>query len=384
MAEKSNPGLKAIITGAVFGIASSALGFYTMYGVKTVDAETNISSAKSDSSLTAAAEEVKNTLKRDYTIADVAPKGATINGQPRLAPLFFSPELWQITRDKEKDVTVIDIYDPASISIHNPIPNSWFITNNISNALGLANGNLKDSDEDGFSNEEEFAAKTSPSAATSYPDLVQVSGGSPKLEVVKVNVAHALITTDAMFADVSQKPTSVNIRIFAKRADYTPIHRVTIKPGESFGLNKDDKSGRFTLVRFDVREFPDYSGTMTKENVIVVRDNETASAEKELVIRAGKTPSTDKNTLNTPNVKGHQISDTTAMLRVTAGSEAGKTFPVQLHGSFAIPGGKCDGSELRATLESVDASGSVNIRLDGAESPINVRKADGKHKSPKK
>ena len=56
MAEKSNPGLKAIITGAVFGIASSALGFYTMYGVEAVDAETNISSAKSDSSLTAAAD----------------------------------------------------------------------------------------------------------------------------------------------------------------------------------------------------------------------------------------------------------------------------------------------------------------------------------------
>ena len=91
--------------------------------------------------------------------------------------------------------------------------------------------------------------------------------------------------------------------------------------------------------------------------------------------------------MGSPNEKGRRISDTTVFLRVTAGSACGKpegNIRTQLYGSFLIPGGKSDGSELRATLESVDASGSVNILLDGAESPINVPKAASKDNSSKK
>ena len=281
---------------------------------------------------------------------------------------------------------MVDIYDPASPNIHGDIPNSWFISNNISDALGRSDGRILDSDEDGFTNAEEFAANTCPSASTSYPDLVQPSGTNPKLEVTKVSTARAIITTDNMFGDVSQKPTTVNIRIYSKVTDVLPVHKVTIKPGDNFGLTKEDKSGRFTLVRFDTKEFPDYGGNMNKENVIVVRDNETASSDKEFVIRAGKTPAGHKD-MGTPNEKGRRISDTTVTLRVTAGTAAGKPegeIRSQLYGSFLIPGGKADGAELRATLESVDASGAANIRLDGAESPINVPKAAGKDNSPKK
>lgn len=386
MAEQSNPGLKAIITGVVLGVASAALGGYTMYSGAVAEPETDISAAKSDGSLTAQADKVKETLKRDYSIVDTAPAGATINGQPRLAPLFYSTELWQITRDDAQEVTVVDIYDPASPNIHGDIPNSWFISNNISDALGRSDGRILDSDEDGFTNAEEFAANTCPSASTSYPDLVQPSGTNPKLEVTKVSTARAIITTDNMFGDVSLKPTTVNIRIYSKVTDVLPVHKVTIKPGDNFGLTKEDKSGRFTLVRFDTKEFPDYGGNMNKENVIVVRDNETASSDKEFVIRAGKTPAGHKD-MGTPNEKGRRISDTTVTLRVTAGTAAGKPegeIRSQLYGSFLIPGGKADGAELRATLESVDASGAANIRLDGAESPINVPKAAGKDNSPKK
>ena len=386
MAEQSNPGLKALVTGVVLGVASAAFGGYTMFADKTPAAETSISGGKSGESLTAAADAVKQSLKRDRTVSDVAPEGATVNGQPRLAPLFFSTELWQITLDDQKKNTVVDIYDPASPSIHGEIPNTWFISNNISDALGRSDGKVLDSDDDGFTNEEEFVANTCPSAANSYPDLVQPSGSNPKLEVVKVSVARAIITTDSMFADASQKPKEVSIRIFANQSDVNPQFKTVVKPGGSFGLDKDDKSGRFTVVRFDTKEFPDFGGAMVKENVIVVRDNETASAEKEFTIRAGKTPAKHKD-LNTPNEKGRRISDTTVTLRVTAGSAVGKpegTFRTQLYGGFVIPGGKADGGELKAPLESVDAAGSANIRLEGAESPVNVPKASGKSNSPKK
>lgn len=375
MADQSNPGVKALSIGLILGLAAAGLAVYT-YMDKVEEPETNVSASKGGQSLTAAADMVKENLKRDRTVADTAPEGARINGQPRLAPLFFSTELWQITLDAQKKNTVVDIYDPAAPSIHGDMPNTWFIANNIADALGRSDGRVLDSDNDGFTNEEEFAAKTCPSAANSYPDLVQASGMAPKLEVTRISVARATITVDNMFGMSTQVPASANIRIFDKHTEMTPKWKGDVKPGESFDL-PGEKRGRFTVVRFDKAEFPSFSG-VSKENVVVVRDNVTASPNKEFIIRAGsKTAETSKD-YGTPNEKGRRISDTTVALRVTAGSAAGKKEGVimtQPYASFVIPGGKADGSELRATLESIDASGSVNIKLDGAESAVNVPKA---------
>ncbi len=378
MAEQSNPGVKALVTGAILGLASAGFAGYT-YMDKAVEPETNISASKSESSLTAEAEMVKESIKKDRTVADVAPEGAKVNGQPRLAPLFFSTELWQITLDDQQKNTVVDIYDPAAPSIHGDIPNTWFISNNIADALGRSDGKVLDSDEDGFTNEEEFAAKTCPSAASSYPDLVQASGSAPKLEVVKVSVARATIVVDNMFGMASKMPESVNIRIFDKPTAQTPAWKGDVKPGGTFDL-PGEKSGRFTVVRFDKAEFPSFSG-MSKENVVVVKDNVTASPNKEFVIRAGSKTAPGSKDYNTPNEKGHRINDTTVVLRVTAGSAVGKkegVIETQPHATFVIPGGKADGSELKAKLESIDASGSVNILLEGAESPVSVPKASHK------
>lgn len=378
MAEQSNPGAKALAIGAILGLAAAGLAGYS-YMDKVVEPETNISASKSGESLTAEADLVKESLKRDRTVVDVAPEGAKVNGQPRIAPLFFSTELWQITLDSEKKNTVVDIYDPAAPSIHGDIPNTWFIANNIADALGRSDGRVLDSDNDGFTNEEEFNAKTCPSASTSYPDLVQASGATPKLEVVKTNVARATIVVDNMFGMATTTPQSVNIRIFAKHTDMTPVWKGDVKPGGSFDL-PGEKLGRFMVVRFDKAEFPSFSG-MSKENVVIVRDNVTASPNKEFRIRAGSKTAAGSKDYGTPNEKGYRLSDTSVILRVTAGSAVGKPegeIRTQPYASFVIPGGKADGSELKATLESIDASGSVNIRLDGAESPVNVPKASGK------
>lgn len=378
MAEQSNPGGKALVIGAVLGLASAGLAGYS-YMDKVVEPETNISASKSGESLTAEADRVKESLKRDRTVADVAPEGAKVNGQPRIAPLFFSTELWQITLDSEKKNTVVDIYDPAAPSIHGDIPNTWFIANNIADALGRSDGKVLDSDNDGFTNEEEFNAKTCPSATTSYPDLVQASGTAPKLEVVKTSVARATFVVDNMFGMSAATPQSANIRIFAKHTDMTPVWKGDVKPGGTFDL-PGEKVGRFTVVRFDKAEFPSFSG-MVKENVVIVRDNVTASPNKEFRIRAGSKTAAGTKDYGTPNEKGYRLSDTSVILRVTAGSAVGKPegeIRTQPYASFVIPGGKADGSELKATLESIDASGSVNIRLEGAESPVNVPKASAK------
>ena len=380
MAEQSNPGVKALMVGAVLGLAAAGLSVYT-YMDSAEAPETNISASKGGASLTAAADTVMESLKRDRTVADAAPEGAKVNGQPRLAPLFFSTELWQVTLDDQKKNTVIDIYDPAAPSIHGNIPNTWFITNNIADALGRSDGRVLDSDEDGFTNEEEYIAQTCPSAANSYPDLVQASAENPKMELMKVNVARATLVVDGMFGLAAQTPDKATIRIYSKHTDTTPAATIKdLKPGDSFDL-PGEKTKRFTIVRFDKVEFSSFGG-MSKENVVVVRDNVTTSANKEFSIRAGSKTDASSKDFNTPNEKGRRISDTTVTMRVTAGPFAGKNEGVikaQPNSSFVIPGGKADGSELKATLVSVnDKDGSVSIQLEGAEMPVAVRKAGAK------
>ncbi|MBE6409649.1 MAG: hypothetical protein E7034_03515 [Akkermansiaceae bacterium] len=377
MADNSNPGKQALMIGAVLGIAAAAYGGYFMSTAETQVPGTSVSDGKKDSGLTAEAVALRDSVKQDRTVKDCAPEGAVINGKPRLAPMLFTTELWQITVDSAKKTTIIDIYDPKAANIHQDVPNSWFLANGLSDVLGRSDALSLDSDSDGFTNADEFAAKTKPTDAASYPALVQ-QGAAPRMEVVKVETARAFIAVDNMFAS-EPNPASVGLRVFAKSSDTSPICKKTLKPGESFGLTKEGPQTRFTVVGFEKKDFPDFTGAMSPENVVRVRDNETAAADKEFVIRAGK--STSPKEKGTPNEKGRQINDTTATLRVTAGSALGKpegTMKVQLYSSFDIPGGNSSGEKMSATLETVDASGSVNIRLNGAESPINVPVASKK------
>lgn len=371
MADNSNPGKQALIIGALLGIAAAAYGGYFMSSAEIPIPGTSVTGGKKGNDLAAEAVALRDKVKQDRTVKDCAPEGALINGQPRLAPMLFSTELWQITVDNAKKTTVIDIYDPKAANIHGEVPNGWFLANGLADVLGRSDALSLDSDSDGFTNADEFAAKTKPADASSYPDLVQ-QNGTPRLEVVKVETARAFMAVDNMFASESA-PTVVGLRIFAKASDTSPICKKTLKPGESFGLTKDGPQTRFTVVGFEKKDFPDFTGAMSPENVVRIRDNETAAAEKEFVVRAGK--STSPKEKGTPNEKGHQINDTTATLRVTAGSALGKpegTVKVQLYSSFDVPGGISSGEKMSAKLETVDASGSVNIRLNGAESPINV------------
>ena len=373
MADNSNPGKQALIIGAVLGIAAAAYGGYFMSTSEVNTPATVVTGSGKADGLTEQADALRESVKMERLVKDCAPEGALINGKPRLAPIFFSTELWQITLDSARKNTIIDIHDPKATNIHGDVPNSWFLSNGLADALGRSDGLSIDSDSDGFTNAEEFAAETRPMDAASYPNLVGKTG-VPKLEVVKVETARAFLMVENMFAS-DAKPETAGLRVYAKDSDTKPICKKTLKVGDSFGLTDKGPQTRFTVVAFEKKDFPDFTGAMSPENVVRIRDNETAAKDKEFVIRAGK--STSPKEKGTPNEKGRRISDTTATLRVTAGSALGKpegTFKVALYDTFDVPGGISTGEKMSATLETIDASGSVNIRLDGAESPINVPK----------
>lgn len=55
-------------------------------------------------------------------------------------------------------------------AVHPPIPNAWWLENRID--PGFGDSPERDPDEDGFSNMEEFTAKTDPNSAKSHPPLI--------------------------------------------------------------------------------------------------------------------------------------------------------------------------------------------------------------------
>ena len=371
MEEQSNPGNKILFTGILLGLAMGGWGIYLSSANKVETPDTSVDSGKVNKTLSDAAKKMRADMQQDRKVADTAPEGATINGKPRLAPLFFSTELWQFAADDQKKNLVVDIYDPQSKSIHADVPNPWFVVNGIAEALGRADGLTLDSDGDGFSNGEEFKAQTKPADPASYP-AVLAPGCAPKMELVKLTTARATITTDNLNSDPSLSPTDANIRILGPDGK-TVVNKVTVKVGESFGLSAKD-SKRFKLVGYEKKSFPGFADDMVEENVIRVLDTETAGTEKEFTVRAG----TPNASLKGDAVKGHLISDTTATLRVTAGSALGKpegTLKAELNAEFTIPGGAGNGKDLKATFTGTNPAGGVDVTPSGAQAPITVPKA---------
>ena len=377
MAEQSNPGNKILLIGILLGLGVGAWGGYLSSANKVEAPDTSVDSGKVNRTLSDAAKKMRANMQADRKVADTAPEGATINGQPRLAPLFFSTELWQFAADDKKMNLVVDIYDPKSTCIHKDVPNTWFVVNGIADALGRSDGLDIDSDGDGFTNGEEHTANTKPADPASYP-AVLATGCAPKMELAKLTTARATITTDNLNSDPSFSPTEANIRILGPDGK-TVVHKVTVKVGESFGLSDKDTK-RFKLLGYEKKQFPGFADDTVEENVISVQDTETAGPEKKFTVRAG----TPNPNLKGDAVKGHLISDTTATLRITGGSAAGSTVKAELNAEFTIPGGAGNGKDMKATFSSTNPSGGIFVTPQGSQSAVAVPKVKNKRSEEEK
>lgn len=373
MAEQSNPGQTALIVGIAAALIGAGLGAYTMTGGKPITPDTSIAREEvSVEDLTQQVRALNATMAVERKFQDVAPKGVMIGDKPRHVSFLFAPELWQVRFDKLAQNKMIDIYDASSPNIHQDIPNLWFIENGLLEDLGLSTGATNDTDGDGFSNLEEYKAKTDPSAADAYPALA-ASGQAPKLLVKSIVTTKAIISADSMLAYETAEPAEVAIKIFADASDVSPTLKYTLKKGDSFGVSDKDPK-RFTIVGFEKGDYVDASGASNAEMAVIIKDSFAPEASQDSLVRAGKPRANDKDK-GTPNEKGRTIEDTIVTFEVTAGSAAGKDaaiFKVPLINTFTLPGG----DKSTFIIESIDENGSVNIRpnTEGSTS-INIPKA---------
>ena len=132
----------------------------------------------------------KNAVKTDF---DRVPKGEgpddpSIKNGDKVAIAKSSYQMNQKWNKAEPDGRPVDLFTgvplfvdkanpkkpvdlPKSPDIHPPIPNQWWIENRID--PGYGDSPQRDEDKDGFTNQEEFTAKTNPTDDRSHPNLIQ-------------------------------------------------------------------------------------------------------------------------------------------------------------------------------------------------------------------
>lgn len=370
MADNNNVKAKvtALTVGSVLGIIGLGLGAVNLMGDKAgvarfapskMDRET---AAELSSSLDA----LRETQAINATVAEVAPlevrKKTTGGKPPRLAPIFFAPQLWQIRQGDHN--TVVDIYDEQSPTIHEGIPNLWFIENGLMADMGKAGAADMDSDGDGFTNREEYTAQTNPSDPDSCPPVV--GGNIVKLEATKVETTRAQLLLEAMFADPSYKTDTVGItvtRLTKKGLPTKDSEKKDYKVGDDVKVLKEAK--RFRVKEFATKEFPAAYDPSVKETerVLVLEDCYNPKAAP-ISVRAGRPRANE----HAEHRHGMDIADTAVTFRITAGKDRGKEFKVLLGQGFTVPG-----CQAACTLREVnEVQNSVTISVQGVESPINV------------
>lgn len=378
MSEKSNSARTTLTIGITLGLIGIAAASYNMWGCELASVDPSISDAEENDSgeLVAEARAIRKHMKKARGIQDYAPHGAMIGDTPRFTPLFFSPEFWQITLDDEKKNKFIDIYDVTAPAIHKGIPNMWFIDNGLSSILGGSNAPLIDSDNDGFSNNEEFACKTLPNDATSYPEIINELFG-PKVVILETITSKAHIVIDPSINNSATPPDNAKVRIFNQLSDSRPSSIIDIKKGTKFGIDKKDAE-RF-IVKDIIRKgykssfaaIDDPNAAIEDENAIVIEDTKSILDDKNIIIRAGK-PRPNDRFAGTDREKGRLIKDTVVTLKVTAGSkkdDKSAVFHVPVGASFKLPGG----SNKTWILKSTDSQGGVNVHEEGSDKLINIQ-----------
>lgn len=336
MSFKENYDKVFLLAGGVFGLVGAGIGVMTYLGMDdrySVDGE--VKSREIILPGLDKTDQLMMSLTSDHQVA--RPKVGA-----HYFDVFVAPELWL----KKGGTVPIDIYAEQAAPVHPPIPNVWFMENKLSNDFKYSDAATRDSDGDGFTNLEEFEAKTNPSDSSSHPSLIK------KLALTDINVrAYRIIFSQDIAPDFGFKATTVG------GAD---LWRETVKLNGVFGKKPADVA-RFRLKEVANKEFQNKSTGVTEtEAVAIVEDLKPTKQGVVYEIRKGsKYPAT--------------IQDRTAEFTVVAGSQSKTAFKVEEGKSFKIPGD----DKAEYLLESIDVqSGTAAVKQAGADgsSRWNIKK----------
>ncbi|MEM9079292.1 MAG: Amuc_1099 family pilus-like system protein [Verrucomicrobiota bacterium] len=209
--------------------------------------------------------------------------------------------------EKGKD-DVVDLANTDTPAVHAPIPNLWWLEQGID--PGFANSPQRDEDQDGFSNLEEWEAKTDPTDLESFPSLFN------KVELSQL-VEEPFYLRFSNFGAAGLNFRGVGMA-GGSRADLKLPAGAAVKPGELF-FPDGPYANRFKFVELfqkNVRNIPrDFAKVEDQKDGKKGRMYEIAS-----------------------NNRGEQqIKDYTARLYLNTPALKGEIFDVQEGTAFSLP-----------------------------------------------
>jgi len=152
---------KAAIGAAV--VVAGGLAFLGWSKIGAVDEDFNVSTKGNGNKNIA----VEGAEKIPAAVSSLGQKRVWSQGLAGERPVDLFVGIPLFLRKGELDKPINPINDP---DIHPGIPNKWWIQNHLDPGFGDAP--QRDADGDGFTNQEEFEAKTDPNDASSHPSLV--------------------------------------------------------------------------------------------------------------------------------------------------------------------------------------------------------------------
>ncbi|MFP6895453.1 MAG: Amuc_1099 family pilus-like system protein [Roseibacillus sp.] len=264
----------------------------------------------------------------------VTKDGRTINNFVGI-PLFL----------KGDSDTAVDLGDPSNPPVHPPIPNLWWLENRID--PGYADSPDRDPDKDGFSNLEEFNAKSNPNDFKSIPALIA------KLECAKVEEKRfrLVYSSDTTTGPLKEEDTysfkheeRINRRSKFTNSEY-------IQPG------KGAKSTIFPAGSAQLRyEFKKAEQKVEKNPANGLEEtNNYATLEDLSPAKKG-----DKIELKKGSRNGVIVRDYTAHLFLNAIGQADKVIKIAERTSFSLPFDP-SAADKPYTFAAVTDSGDVVI-----------------------
>lgn len=264
----------------------------------------------------------------------------------RPVDLFTGIQLFISSNDPQK---AIDLRKDAPL--HPPIPNSWWFENRID--PGFADSPSQDPDADGFSNLEEFTAKTDPNNKNSIPPLIA------KLRFVK-DESLAWVIRPGYGSEGKFPFAYEDSKAGANKVSATEM----IAPGSLF-FAKPPMENRFKLLGSETRK--ELNPKIKVEMEVTVVRIEDQRPNKKGTVYEFPSPLSEER-------KSDYIQyDRTAVLSLEALGMEGREFKIEENTAFALP---TDSAKKNYLLKKVspDAILIEYPAADGSRKSIEIKK----------
>lgn len=341
---------KAAVGGAL--VVAAGLAFLGWSKVGSVEEDFNLTpKTGTDGGTAVAGAEAIPRTESSLTTKRVWTQATTEAG--RAVDLFTGIPLFVKKSEPTKAVDLL-----TGEPIHPPIPNSWWIENRLD--PGFGDSPQRDPDSDGFSNLEEYQAKTNPNDEKSHPSLIA------KLKYVGDESIYWLLEPGF---DDGNGAFSFKFADSLRGANKLAAGAMA-KPGDLM-FEKGPAAGRFKMLSSEKRTEVNPSTKSEQERTYVKVEDQKANKKGKVYEIPTQIPDGNKP-------KFYQY-DRTALLSLEALGESGKTFKVEEYTRFGLPSSSTKKDYLlksvtpeKIEVEYTDPSGAVKtleIPKGGMASP---------------